>query len=1016
MVWCLGCGQDEGLTIVYERFKQKEIAFEEEPLFIAILSLKENPALLATATSVDGKIQVHPDHLEAVVKEQEAALKEIKSISPRIDILYTYKMVLNAIAIAAPTKYEQEIMELNVRFVEANKRFARPTVQMNDFWDIESSVQFIGAKDVHRLQVRDKMGNVRSLKGYGIQIGIIDSGIDYTHSMLGGQGSVTQYRMINPNESSHLFPNQKVVGGIDLVGETYNTSSQVFKNHLPQPDNNPIDVLGHGSSVAGIVAKVAPEAELFAIKIVGDTEEGGSSDAVVIAALEYAVDPNGDLDPSDQLDIVNLSLGYDYGDPHNLYKEAISHLVKAGTMVVGVAGNSGLEREYSVHSPGTVSRAISVAASIGNVEASWKFPAIEFSSPSEPTLLAQVKDPILPFTSIPSSGPLVYVGQAREEDLTSELKMRLLNRVALMDWDNTAFLYENLMRVTRAKALGAVVVKSSSQNQEVLQNQIFIPTMIIQQEVGDRLKTLVAKEEVWVNLLDLKEIEYSGFTNLLAEFSSRGPRPMDSLLKPEITAPGLSIPSTSVGSGYRGRWVNGTSIAAPHVTGVLALLKQKYPEKSPGELKALVMNTAKRLFDPTGKVYPVSMQGTGIIQAIKAATSPIVVRERITLKKSEGRADLSLGLIQLKGLSHRVSKSLEIKNDSSQDQFYSISYEGSPALRLEMPSAVNVPAHSSSFVPVDILIDSTESDRSELDGFILFKQAEEIQAQVPVLAVTRRASDIVASSKDWEVTLKNKGKHPGMAYLFNLLGRDAEESPLGYFQHSCDLEAVGYRVIERIGPHHPDRFFQVVVKIFHPTTNWRGCYITVDIDGDRDGKTDQKIIGIFSNDLPGLKSILDHETYTSIHMDATKMLEQERLHSEQGEELNYVPAIIRDREGGHLAIHRMTVHQHSTLAIVEARVDQLPRQIIEGEDFSLGVMVTHFINSDYVMKNSDTLGEGWMTLSVNTDRDQQKKEVLSLNPGEKKTIPWTRIRKPLFLFPQNAFTVDQSQDFQSMNL
>jgi len=76
-------------------------------------------------------------------------------------------------------------------------------------------------------------------------------------------------------------------------------------------------------------------------------------------------------------------------------------------------------------------------------------------------------------------------------------------------------------------------------------------------------------------------------TDLIAGFSSRGPVTYDdqTYIKPDIAAPGVDIRSSVPGGGYQGGW-NGTSMAAPHVTGAVALLLSAAPGYA-GQVDAL---------------------------------------------------------------------------------------------------------------------------------------------------------------------------------------------------------------------------------------------------------------------------------------------------------------------------------------------------------------------------------------------------------------------------------------------
>jgi subtilisin family serine protease len=170
-------------------------------------------------------------------------------------------------------------------------------------------------------------------RGSGVTVAIIDTGIEYTHSALGGG----------------FGPAFKVKGGWDFVNN----------------DADPLDDNGHGTHVAGIVAGqsdvitgVAPEASLIAYKVLGAT--GSGSESNVIAAIERAADPNQDGNTADHVDVANLSLGGG-GNPDDPGSIAIDNATAAGVTFAIAAGNSG-SGFHTISSPGTSRNAITVGA------------------------------------------------------------------------------------------------------------------------------------------------------------------------------------------------------------------------------------------------------------------------------------------------------------------------------------------------------------------------------------------------------------------------------------------------------------------------------------------------------------------------------------------------------------------------------------------------------------------------------------------------------------------------------
>ena len=174
----------------------------------------------------------------------------------------------------------------------------------------------------------DVAQNELGLTGAGIKVGMIDTGIDYDHPDLGGDGVA--------RNNSTQFPNSRVIGGFDFVGDDFNGSND------PSPDPYPDDCYGHGTHVAGIlganglVRGVAPGVQFEAYRVFGCT--GSTPADILIAAMERALD--------DGVQIVNMSLGTPFEWPGYPSAKAANRLVNHGVVVCASIGNDGANGLY----------------------------------------------------------------------------------------------------------------------------------------------------------------------------------------------------------------------------------------------------------------------------------------------------------------------------------------------------------------------------------------------------------------------------------------------------------------------------------------------------------------------------------------------------------------------------------------------------------------------------------------------------------------------------------------------
>ena len=221
--------------------------------------------------------------------------------------------------------------------------------------------------------------------GDNVRVGVIDDGIDYTHADFGGPGTQAAYKSVDSTKPTPLFPSAKVVGGTDLVGDDYDAATP--GKTTPAPDPNPLACGEHGTHVAGTIGgfgvtadgktfkgdykkldakKVdamqigpgtAPKSLLYAIKVFGC--EGSTN--VTSQALDWALDPDGDGDFTDHLDIVNLSLGSDFGAPDDPDSLFVRKLAANNVLPVISAGNGGDINDIA-GSPGNTPEALTVAS------------------------------------------------------------------------------------------------------------------------------------------------------------------------------------------------------------------------------------------------------------------------------------------------------------------------------------------------------------------------------------------------------------------------------------------------------------------------------------------------------------------------------------------------------------------------------------------------------------------------------------------------------------------------------
>lgn len=998
--------------------------------FFAILKL-QSPALLEAGQKQGGRVVINKELLAKVTAEQEEAIEALKALSPEVQIIYKYKMVLNGLAVVAPISLEDKIKGVGlVAYSERSGTFGREekmelsnSVSKPTFLDRNSS-KFIGAEKL----------NLAGITGKGVKVGIIDTGIDFTHFMLGGVGTEEAYKAVDPDKESASFPNSKVVGGVDLVGTVYDAASPEFKNHIPKPDMNPLDQGGHGTHVAGTVAGfgdsvntyngMAPDADLHAIKVFG--ADGSTSDFVVIAALEYAADPNVDGDNVDQLNVVNLSLGSGYGNPHILYSEAIKNLVNGGTVTVASAGNSG-HKNYIVGAPGTSDAAISVAASVDNGDHLWKFGASRLNIPGAALLVEAIEAATTKKIADAGevSGKLVHAGLANV-DFDADLAAKIQGNVAFIDRGLVNF-NDKIKRAVAAGAIGVVVAnnKDGAAISMGTSDKFDIPAIMITLNDAKKVKEALKSGDVTIDFKTDEKIEKPELVDTLTDFTSKGPRSIDGAIKPEIAAPGANVISAAMGGGKEAVQMSGTSMAAPHMSGVMALLKQVHPELNAEDMKSLVMGTAKTM-DEKGTRYPVSLQGSGRVQADVAAAAKLI---------SDVPA-LSLGELGVES-KKTVRKNVTLKNISSEKLELTVSFDGSEFV--SMPAeTLTVEPNASASIALNLSLDASKMNNDrirEMDGWVKFSKNGQEVHRIPVLAIAHKLSNVEAKDLKVEssaldsagaaatVTLENKGKNAGEVLLFNSLGNDERKPHAPSFMTGdCDLQAAGYR-IKPAKEQGESPTLQVAVKLFKPMTTWNACDISLLIDADGDGVAEQELLGASQKSIPGQ----DGDGFVTTLLDAAAVRELRKAYEAKVEAAKNDPdklAALKTAEDYSDAIidqKGMTVFNNSSVAVLEIDASKLA-MTREGA-ISFRLLVTHneqsTVEFDDVLSTTDT-ADRKISLRLEDQAFLDLPDSLTLGAGESTELNLVKGEgrdNLMVLMPYNRFSQSSLyDDSQSANL
>lgn len=730
--------------------------------------------------------------------------------------------------------------------------------------DLSETVPYIGAATAQ----------ANGVDGSGVTVAVIDSGIDYTHRNLGGAGTDAAYAAAygtavtdtkNTTRDS-LFPTAKVIEGMDFVGEAWPDGPLA-------EDTDPIDFNGHGTHVADIIAGetlsgsarthvgVAPGAKLLAIKVCSSVASACSGVAL-LKAVDYLLDPNGDNDLSDHVQVANLSLGSDYGQAEDDLSYALGVAARAGVIVVASAGN-GSDYPYKLGSPSSQPEVISVAQT--SVPSDKIFPIVAVSTTVYGIWQAWSATPVT------VSGVLTY-DTTNARGCTPFAAGSLTGQIVLID-RGTCNVSVKVANAAAGGALSALIANNRAQGPGDFPpsfsfggGDASIPGYSIRQDEGIALKSQLDQ------VITINPASAISIVGHMVSSSSRGPNIVNQSIKPDIGAPGGSV-SAEVGTGTGETAFGGTSGAAPMVSGSAALMRQQYPTLSVPEIKSLLMNTAETeiyINKPLGLLAPITRIGGGEVRVDKALAAKTAAWDEAALTGS-----LSFGYSPSTNMK-AFKRTVRVRNYSNEARVYNIeptfryTTDVNSAVTVLAPPTVQVDANGSETFDVTLIVNPTKLPSwslnggplggsgyllqdVEFDGYLNISDATD-KIHMAWHILPHKASDVISSSDKLKLhngqasmTLANLGAETAGVDVFALTGRSSKISkgqlpkPGDNFA-VIDLKYVGARALD-------DETLQFAIHTFRqrPSPLYPAEF-DVYVDTNNDGTADYVI---FNSEIGG---------------------------------------------------------------------------------------------------------------------------------------------------------------------
>ncbi|KAI8872368.1 subtilisin-like protein [Ramicandelaber brevisporus] len=549
-----------------------------------------------------------------------------------------------------------------------------------------------------------------NLTGRGVKVGVVDSGIDIHHPAFGSCTSIGQ--------PAHTC---RVVSGYDFV------------------DNNaePFDKCGfaHGTHTAGIIGSqdplvigVAPGVTFGAYRSLDCN--GFASSETVLKGLEQAV--------ADGCHVINVSIGGDTSFPDDIVSAAIERIAARGITVVVSTGNAGDLGLWSAVTPSTSHGALAVGSIDGHV-----YPALVFTSNAFPGELLERSKQLgsgdLSHSQLPQQPQQPQQQHRRSFDALSNVALiaveatgsgascgtsvplsSVAGKAVLLRFDSGDCPFQALQSLLQSQPAAILVYWTSPLSAEFGTGDSAIPVVTVPSSVGTRLHTALQRSQqqpVTVSGVNGPRVVPNPYSGQVSYYSSRGPAP-DLHFKPQIMAPGGYIFSTVPVQNGTYRVLSGSSMSAPYIAGVAALLIEQRGKLTPVQIREAIQATARSEIPHTNNTFTnlqnPAVMGAGVVN-VNALLSSVVTLTPTQLSLNDTNPARFNGAhtrtLQFSNpsdqpltfaLSHHPSAAAT-RYDANQRTKHAIAYTDSPATVTLSPDRITIPARSTRSVQVSIV-------------------------------------------------------------------------------------------------------------------------------------------------------------------------------------------------------------------------------------------------------------------------------------------------------------------------